>query len=510
MARYKRYNYKQRVMIPVSLEEQLIPGTLEFAIHTLVEDHMNMTIFDERYNNDETGRWAYDPRILLKVVLFAYSRGLITSRKIERVCRENVLFMALSCGQQPDHSTIAAFVSSMKDEVLSLFRDVLLVCEAEGLLEGSFFALDGCKLSSNASKQWSGTIADLQHKKEKIEQKVEALLSEQIEIDRRDGTDIQGAGFLKGSDREKRIEELRKKAERIGRWLSENGAKIGKRGKEIKSNITDNESASMISSHGVIQGYNGQAMVDRKHQVIVSAEAFGDSQDYDHVSPLVDGAKENMKSLGHSADYFEEKVLTADSNYHSEGNLKKCVEEKLDAYIPDNRFRGRDPRFQDRQDKKGKRDDRFTLADFQYDEKADEYICPNGRALKCNVKKGVSNGVIFRRYRMSKDGCVDCDKKVKCIRQKNGKRKSITVPIGNVPGNLTKAMQEKVDSEQGRRIYPQRIAIVEPVFANIRVNKRADRFTLRGKIKVNIQWLLYCMVHNMEKILNYGLTHVPT
>ena len=90
------------------------------------------------------------------------------------------------------------------------------------------------------------------------------------------------------------------------------------------------------------------------------------------------------------------------------------------------------------------------------------------------------------------------------------RRKSITVPIGNVPGNLSKAMQEKVDSERGRRIYPQRVAIVEPVFANIRVNKRADRFTLRGKIKVNIQWLLYCMVHNMEKILNYGLTHVPT
>ncbi|MFH1123733.1 MAG: transposase [Pseudomonadota bacterium] len=85
----------------------------DLAIHTLVETRIDMSIFDDRYNNDETGRLAYDPKILLKVVLLGYSRGLIPSRKIERACKENVAFMALACGQQPDHSTIAAFVSSM-------------------------------------------------------------------------------------------------------------------------------------------------------------------------------------------------------------------------------------------------------------------------------------------------------------------------------------------------------------------------------------------------------------
>jgi len=129
MAKYKSYNYSQEVLLPVSLEEQLMPGTLEFAIHTLVETRMDISLFDERYSNDETGCWAYDPKILLKVILFAYSRGLISSLRIERVCRENVTFMALSCGQYPDHSTLAGFVSSMKDEILPLFRDVLLVCE---------------------------------------------------------------------------------------------------------------------------------------------------------------------------------------------------------------------------------------------------------------------------------------------------------------------------------------------------------------------------------------------
>jgi transposase len=110
MARYKNYDYSQDVLIPVLLEQQLQLGTLEFAIHTLVETRMDTSIFDDRYRNDETGRWAYYPKILLKIVLFGYSRGFILSRKIERACKENVTFMALCCGEQPDHGTIAAFV----------------------------------------------------------------------------------------------------------------------------------------------------------------------------------------------------------------------------------------------------------------------------------------------------------------------------------------------------------------------------------------------------------------
>jgi transposase len=153
MAKFKAYDYRQRVFLPVSLEDQLMPGTLEFAIHTLVETRLDTSAFEQKYRNDETGRTAYDPKILLKIVLLGYARGLISSRKIERACRENVVFIALACGQQPDHSTIAAFVSSMKGEILPLFRDVLLVCQEMDLLGGTFFALDGLKLPSNASKE---------------------------------------------------------------------------------------------------------------------------------------------------------------------------------------------------------------------------------------------------------------------------------------------------------------------------------------------------------------------
>jgi transposase len=499
MAKYKHYDYSQSMLIPVFFEEQLIPGTLEFAIHSLVETRMDMSIFDDNYQNDDTGRRAYDPKILLKVVLFAYSRGLISSRKIERACRENVTFMALSGNQRPDHSTIAAFVSSMKAEILPLFRAILLVCEQENLLGGTFFALDGVKLPGNASKRWSGTLSDIGKKKEKIEQKLTQMLEEQITADQCLSTDLHDA-----SKREKQIEKLPKQAERIERWLAENDPKIGANGRELQSNVTDNESAKMMTSHGIIQGYNAQALVDKEHQVIMHAEAFGTGQDNQNLAPMVDGAKENLKNIGQGEDYFEDKILTADTNYHNQDTLEKCQDEKLDAYIPDRKFRTRDKRFASQsryQPKKGKK---FVLTDFKHDEAKDCYICPNGKMLRLKVKRHIRDRNIYRQYIADEKDCKQCSLKSRCFYRKNTKRRTLDVPIGAAENNFSKAMLEKVDSDRGREIYPQRMAIVEPVFANIRSQKRMDRFTLRGKIKVNIQWMLYCMVHNIEKITNYA------
>ena len=340
MAKFKRYDYSQKILIPVSLEEQLVPGSLEFAIHMLVESRMDMSVFEGRYKNDATGRSAYDPKILLKAVLLGYSRGLISSRQIERACCENVTFMALSGNQRPDHSTIATFVSSMKDQILPLFSDILLVCEQENLLGGSFFALDGVKLPANASKDNSGRISEIKNKRDKIQQKVKRLLKNQIKADKDDDDDFGGP-----SARQRQIDRLKKQADRIEKWLKENDAKLSSNGRELKSNLTDNDSALMLTSGGTIQGYNGQALVDDKHQIIVHAEAFGSGQDAKHLEPMVDGAKANMEKIGQRADYFKGKILTADTNYHNQGNLKKCHDEQIDAYIPDLKFRNRDSRF---------------------------------------------------------------------------------------------------------------------------------------------------------------------
>ena len=446
MAKFKTYDYRQRVLLPVSLEDQLMPGTLEFAIHTLVEKRLDMSIFEGKYRNDETGRAAYDPKILLKVVLLAYSRGLISSRKIEQACRENVVFIALACGQQPDHSTIAAFVSSMKDEILPLFRDVLLVCEEMNLLGGTMFALDGCKLPSNASKEWSGTFPELQKKKQKIEAKVAQLLAEQMQTDR--GQDEPPGPRASGPSRQQQVEKLQKKAELMEKWLAENQPKQGAAGREKQSNITDNDSATMMTSHGVVQGYNSQALIDGKHQVIVHGEAFGDGQDHGHIPPMLTGALENLQSLGHEPDYFKEKILTADSNYHTQVNLQECQELGVDAYIPDRKFRNRDPRFATQKRRQVRR---FTLNDFHHDEALDRYICPNGKVLRLRAKQFFDGRYLYRKYLAAEEDCQGCPLRPRCISAAGAKRKQLSVPLGE---SLSKQMVEKIDTEAGTQNLP--------------------------------------------------------
>jgi Transposase DDE domain len=157
--------------------------------------------------------------------------------------------------------------------------------------------------------------------------------------------------------------------------LQDNDPEYGTTGKEIGSNVTDNESAKMKTSHGVIQGYNSQVLIDAKHQVIIHAEVFGRGQDHAHGTATLEGARENLQSLSHGDEYFAEKVFTADTNYHSETNLRKCQEMGLGAYIPDRHFRRRDPRYA-AQWRYWPRQKRFASEDFHGEEAIDHYRCP--------------------------------------------------------------------------------------------------------------------------------------
>jgi transposase len=491
-------------MVPISFEKQLIPRTLEFAIHDLIHRRIDTSIFESRYKNDEIGCSVYDPQILLQVVWFAYSRGIISSRQIERACQENITFMALACGMVPDHSTIAAFISAMKEEITSIFRDILLVYAEQDLLGGTHVAWDGLKLPSHAAKEWSGTFDDLKQKKEKLEAKVRKLLEQHETADKAGEGSFSEACHSEQAKVQEQITRIETQAARIGAFLEANEPKRGKRGKERQSNITDNDSAKMQTAHGVIQGYNGQALVDAKSQVIVHAEAFGNGQDYGHVSPMLDGAKDNLKSIGLPEESMEGKLLSAASNYHSEANLQKCSQEKLDAYIPDPHFRQREPRFVTQERQKAQTAEKFTLADFSYDKGHDCYICPNGKLLKLEARRHKIENNIYRRYEADAVDGGACLLREQCLQNTETRRKHLAVLVEKATETLSQQMIAKIDPLEGRAIYGQSLASVEPVFGNIRVQKRLDRLTLRSRIKVNVQWQLYCIVHNIEKILHDG------
>lgn len=503
MPRYKPYPQDQIIMVPVSLQEQLEPGTLEYTIHELVEEHIDLSIFQARYQNDHAGAKAINPKVLLKVILFAYARSMVTSRKIERACRENILFMALSGGFHPDHSTIAHFVSSMQNEIEPIFCNILLVCEELDLLGGTHFSLDGLKLPSNASKEWSGSFQELKHKRDKLQEKLKQQIAQHIRQD---------AAPSEKKRRQRQKDRLARKVERLNAFLQENEPKMGKGSKEIQSNLTDNESAKMPSSHGVIQGYNAQALVDDKHQIILHAEAFS-SQDHENLAPMLKAAQKNVVEIGKRPDYFEGKTLTADSNYFSHVNLAFCEEQRLNAYIPDVQFRQRDPRFADQQRFKDGLHPRqritpkpitFSLSDFSFNEELHAYRCPHNKLLRRGARSQINRYRVYDIYRARPQDCAGCPMRSRCLAKPDARYRSLSVEVESRYPDLIDTMKLKIDSPSGREIYARRLAIVEPVFANIRVHKRLDRFTLRKKRKIDIQWKLFALVHNIGKILHYG------
>ena len=341
MGRFKYYSYEQTVILPINFSKQILPGTFEHTLHNLIDNELDLKVFYEKIHNDETGAPAYDPAILLKIILFAYSRGIISSRDIEKLCRENVVCMALSADTSPHFTTIADFISSCDKELVNFFTKVLSVCYSQNLIGKNMFAIDGCKISSNCSKEWSGTKKELLNKAGKIEKAISYLVKKHKEADKNK--------YNKNQIKKEKesIKNLKSKADKIYKWLDSNDDKIGTQGKPIKSNITDNESAKMSTSHGVIQGYNGIAAVDDKHQVIVWGEAFGDSNESSHLPEILKGVDKNCKESKLADNIYDEVVITADSGFHKEKNMEFIDVNGITAFIADNQFRKRDVRFSD-------------------------------------------------------------------------------------------------------------------------------------------------------------------
>ena len=506
MGRFKATHFDQTQLLPIVLADQLTFGSFEWALHYIIEERIDLQSFYDRYKNDDCGRIAYNPKVLLKIILFGYARGITSSRTLERACRENIVFMALCCGQCPDHSTIAAFISGMGPLAEKLFIEVLLICEEEGLLSGTHLSVDGTKLSSSASKEWSGTFSDLEKKKDAIREKVRDVMTQHEASD----------ALPEDEDLRfhKRIAKLNRSADRIEAFLATAEPRIGAQKKEIQSNVTDNESTKMSTSHGVRQGYNANALVDEQHQVIVAAEAFGRGGDERNLGPILAKGQANLQSIGH-ADSLEDVVVSADTSYFSGTNLASCEEFKIDAYIPDPHFRKRDIRFEDaarhrrktilKPKKKTKsKKKQFKNTDFEIDEETDKLRCPAGRLLHNSGRRVVKRGKYYRNFSSTESMCKDCPLRAQCIRKLGGKIRQVCIPTGEEFTTPAKGMINKIDTAEGRATYSKRLGIVEPVFANICTHKRMDVLRHRGYEKVNIQWTLYCMVHNIGKIARYG------
>ncbi len=505
MARYKSVNTNPQ-FLAVDLERQLLPGTFEHAMHHLLTRTLDLSHFDARFRNDTTGAPAYAPATLLQLVLFAYSRGIVSSRAIARACEEHVTFMALCGLQTPHFTTIAQFVSTLEVDIARVFAAVLAVCDQQGLIGREMFAIDGVKLPSHASKRRSGTRAGFGAQASKLEAAAATMLA------RHRATDALPVEPDLAAKAEARITRLEQDARQIREWLAAHPEdRRGAKRAIVKSNRTDNESAKMATSKGVIQGYTGVAAVDDKHQIICEAQAHGTGSEQALLLPVVTA----LAPLRTPAS-----LITADAGYHSEANLAQLATLDITALIADGAMRRRDARFatQERHqaapdplhDKspKATTPSPFSPGDFTHNAAAHTCVCPAGKSLKPTGRDVVTNGFIADHFRGAPADCAPCALRTQCLRTPD---RTVTRQVAFFRGRAgprlethTARMKARIDTAGGRAQYGRRFATVEPVFANIRANKGLDHFTLRGRTKVDGQWKLFCLVHNIEKLAKHG------
>ena len=514
MARYKAIDTNPR-LLPVNLAAQLLPGTFEHAVDHLLDHAIDLSRFDVRFRNDTTGAPAYPPAVLLKVVLCAYARGIVSSRAIARLCEEHVTFIALCGTRTPHFTTIAAFVSGLGPDIAHVFAAVLAVCDQQGLIGREMFAIDGVKLPSNASKRRSGKRADFERQAEKLEAAAARMLT------RHQATDATEEGppdppdgpptTRRARDAE-RLARLERDAAQLRAWLAAHpDDRRSAKGAVRLSNRTDPDSAKMATGKGVVQGYTAVAAVDAKAQIIVDAQAHGTGTEQELLLPVVAALAPHATTAT---------LITADAGYHSEANLRALAAQGRPALIADNGMRARDERFAtqarhqqgpDPLHDKSRPSTRLPVYqphDFTFDPVARTCVCPAGKSLYRKGKDLVIKGYRGAQFRGAKRDCVPCMHRARCLRTPDRtETRQVMFFDGPAPGrpeSYTRQMQRRLDSAEGRAQYGRRFATVEPVFANLRHNKGLARFTLRGRAKVDGQWKLFCLVHNIEKLAHAG------
>ena len=517
MPKFISYDYNQNAMVVINYLDQLQPGTFEHAIHYLVENEVDISVYFPVYKNEDTGRPAYDPAILLKIILFAYSKGITSSRDIEWNCKTNVIFKALSCDTVPHNTTIANFISGHPQSVESIFEQILLTCDQQGLLGHELFAIDGCKMSSDASKEWSGTIKELKEKRKEIKR----LINYHIEQDKQlcKNTPLDQARI----QREKQATETLTKAyKKVDKFLKKAEPRIGsgKNKAEVKSNITDNESAKLGGFNGTKQGYNSVTTADKKHQIITDAQAFGQGPEQSTLQPVLKTIEERYKKLSINDDIYKTSIIvTADTGFADEPNMQYLYENEINGYIPDNQFRNRDPKYKNQKIKYGKRSDHrknskaksvIDASAFRYDPTDNTCLCPEGHQMTKKKQGKNQRGIETILFHCRSSVCKICPRIKACMRNPesamkvNGTGRQVSfVNEAKRKPTFTDWMKERIDSNKGKEVYSHRMSVIEPVFGNLS-NKGLTKFSLRGKEKVQCQLKLYCLVHNIEKIKIYG------
>jgi len=326
--------------MPASMREWLPSDHLAYFISDVV-DHLELSVIMERYAGEERGYPPYHPAMMVKVLLYAYCIGVVSSRKIEKRLCEDIAFRILSANNTPDFRTISDFRKAHLKALAGLFLQVLKLCQKAGLVKLGHVALDGTKIKANASKHKAMSYKRMKEEEARLEDEVAELMKKaeavDEEEDRRYGKDKRGDELPKEltfrESRLKKIREAKEALEEEAKREAEAAASLNKKhagmpDDKAQRNFTDPESHIMPAPGGkhFIQAYNAQAAVDSAHQVIVAAEVTNKPADRGQAEPMMDMVKTNTGRLP--------RQMSTDAGYFSSNSVKNLTAQGIDVYMP--------------------------------------------------------------------------------------------------------------------------------------------------------------------------------
>lgn len=443
---FKHYQPDQMLLLPPSMRDWLSKDHLAYFINDIVEQ-LDLSAIYDKYK-ELRGQPPYSPLMMTKVLLYAFTQGIRSSRKIEKALHEDIAFRVISGNTQPDHWTVNDFRRRHLKALGGLFAQTVLLAQEAGLLKMRNIAIDGTKIKANASKHSAMSYSRMEGEIKRIQSEIEKYFEEADAIDKEED-EIYGDSIpnrlpehlntqqkrLKAIREAKRKieEEAKKKAEQEQKKRKKKAAKKGKEYKPRKNpeeaepqgkaqmNFTDPESRIMKNSDkAFVQAFNGQAAVDAATQIIVAADLTNQAADSPHLTSLVE---QIMKNTGGFPD-----IVLGDAGYYDEDEIGKLEGYGIELLIPPNKV-------------------------------------------------------------------------------KHNEWKQAKAPKGRIPKDITpkERMRRKLKTKRGKEEYKLRMSSVEPVFGQIKENRGLRQFLLRGLEKVRDSWLFECAVHNILKLFRAGV-----
>ncbi|MBE3087511.1 MAG: IS1182 family transposase [Chloroflexi bacterium] len=459
---YRHGDRRQNMLLPASIE-QYVPHEAPVRAYDAFVDSLDFEQLGIKIEPDKAGCPQYDPKAMLKLLVYGYSYGVRSSRKLERESHYNLSFIWLTGGMKPDHKTIAEFRRRNKAALSNVLRQCAMVCIELGLIEGNTLFVDGSKMRANAGINNSWNKDKCLRRLEQIDNRIAQVLSD---CEQADQQEVNASSLVKMQKELADTKDLRGRVQGILHQLNVEDKK--------SLNTTDSDCTKIHGRQGSHAGYNAQTVVDEKHGLIVSSDVVNENNDLHQFAKQINKAEKTLENKPEAA--------CADAGYSSIKELAKIDSQDIKVIVPSSRQAS------------GKPPGPFDRCNFKYDKDRDIYICPEGKILRytgTDTKKG------SREYCVEAKVCKECRNFGLCTISRYGRGVN-----RKADEELAEKLAVQYEQPQSQKIYELRKQKAELPFGHIKHNLKVDGFLLRGLAGVKAEMAILASCFNIVRMIN--------